>query len=265
MTTAISFDQAASDFDRLAPLLWRPLATATLDRSRPTPGERVLDACCGTGASALPTARLVGPEGRVDAVDLSSEMIAVLQRQATPLPQLSAHQCDVTRWGQRDYDLVQSVMGIFFLPDMTTSVRALAALCRPGGRVAFTIWRRGAVVAAGQALGSALARVQRRPAPEPAPRHAVEELNTADLYRSWLTQIGLLDVRVDTVAHSVPLTADNAWLVVLGSGYRGMLAGLDSSQVDKVRHAYLDELHRRHHTHLDATSLIGLGTWPGKT
>lgn len=105
--------------------------------------------------------------------------------------------------------------------------------------------------------------MQRRPAPEPGPRQVVDELNTADSYRAWLTQIGLRDVRVDTAAHSIPLTAVNAWLVVLGSGYRGMLAGLDSSQVEQVRHAYLNELHRREQTHLDATSTIGLGTWPG--
>lgn len=262
MSPPISFDRAARDFDRLAPLLWDPLAAATLECSQPQPGERVLDACCGTGASALPTAGLVGPGGQVDAVDLSAEMIAVLQRQAAQLPQLRAHHGDVTSWAGDSYDLVQSVMGIFFLPDMTASVRALAARCRPGGRVAFTIWRQGAVVAAREALAVALASVQRRPVPAAGPRHLIEELNTPSHYRAWLAQLGLREVRVDTVPHTIPLTADNAWLVVLGSGFRGMLDGLAAAQVDQVRHTYLEELERRQLADLDATSLIGIGTWP---
>jgi predicted RNA methylase len=38
-------------------------------------GAHVLDVCCGTGASALPAAQAVGPEGKVIAVDLAGELL----------------------------------------------------------------------------------------------------------------------------------------------------------------------------------------------
>ena len=38
-------------------------------------GARVLDVCCGTGASALPAAQAIGPGGTVIAVDLAEGLL----------------------------------------------------------------------------------------------------------------------------------------------------------------------------------------------
>lgn len=103
------------------------------------PGERVLDACCGTGASALPAAALVGPTGTVDAVDMSGPMVAELRRRAADVPQVTAHEADVTTWPGTDYDAVVCALGIFFFPDMTTGTDHLVRRARPDGRVALTI------------------------------------------------------------------------------------------------------------------------------
>src|SRR5512144_2985847 len=40
------------------------------------PGQRVLDVACGTGQGTRGLAQAVGPEGRVDALDLSEAMLA---------------------------------------------------------------------------------------------------------------------------------------------------------------------------------------------
>ncbi|WP_437518649.1 class I SAM-dependent methyltransferase [Sorangium sp. So ce1099] len=44
----------------------------TVERVRLDPGQRVLDVCAGTGSSAIPAARAVGPAGSVLAVDPSA-------------------------------------------------------------------------------------------------------------------------------------------------------------------------------------------------
>lgn len=261
-TAVAAFDSAAQDFDTLTPHLWGPVGADTVSLSAPQPGERILDACCGTGASAIPTARLVGAAGHVDAVDLSAPLIDILAVHAASLPQLRSHCADVTTWPEQDYDLVQSVLGIFFLPDMTAATRRLVSRCRPGGRVAFTIWRQGAVAEVGQRMLTALAATTgSEPLPARKP-HLVEELGTSAPYRRWLKNLGLLDVDVQEQPRTLPLTAELAWSVVAGSGYRAMLNSLDVAQLAEARARYFKGLEVDRMDWLDTSTLVGLGRRP---
>ncbi|MFI5715932.1 class I SAM-dependent methyltransferase [Nocardia sp. NPDC051750] len=255
-----AFDAAAADFDRLGEYLWRPIAAATVERTAPGPGERVLDACCGTGASALPAAERVGAAGRVDAVDLSPALIDVLRRRASGSAQLHPQIGDVTAWPGEGYDLVQVVLGIFFFPDMTTGTDHLVGRVRPGGRAGFTIWRRGAMETAGKHLGAAVTAVTGAAPPPPRPPHLVDRLNQPDPFRAWLGDRGLTDVTVTEHELRLPLTPEIAWLIVTGSGYAGALSGLDEPQITAVRDAYLNSLDTAGIRELDATTLIGVGT-----
>lgn len=254
-----AFDAAAADFTALGRHLWEPIGTATVEIAGPQPGERVLDACCGTGASAIPAARLVGPSGLVDAVDLSEPMIDELRRLSAGVPVLRAHAADVTTWTTDGYDLVQSVLGIFFFPDMTAGTDHLISRARRGGRVVFTIWRGDAMAAAGQHLGRAVAEVTNTPPPAPRPPHLFDQVNQADRYAAWLTERGLTDVEVTVNEMVLTMTPEVAWLVIAGSGFRGALAKVPADAVDAVRERYLASLRQEGVTELDATTLIGSG------
>ncbi len=57
---------AAADHYSLPSLsFWDRFGAATVARLPLAPGHRVLDVCCGAGASALPAARAVGAAGQV--------------------------------------------------------------------------------------------------------------------------------------------------------------------------------------------------------
>jgi trans-aconitate methyltransferase len=258
--TRRAFDAAATDFTALGNHLWDPIGAATAAVARLRPGDRVLDACCGTGASAIPAAQSVGPAGVVDAVDISGPMIGELRRLSTGVPQLRAHQADVTTWDTSDYDVVLSALGIFFFPDMTAGTDRLISLTRPGGRVVFTIWRGAAMAAAGEHLGRAVAAATNTAPPGEREPHLIDRINQPDSYATWLTERGLADVDVTVHELRLTMTPDLAWLVITGSGYRGALATLDPDTVDTVRQHYLDSLHADGVTELDATTLIGAGT-----
>jgi SAM-dependent methyltransferase len=258
--TLRAFDAAAADFTALGRHLWEPIGEATAAAARLRPGDRVLDACCGTGASAIPAARLVGGHGVVDAVDLSGPMVAELHRLSADLPQLHPHTADVTKWEADAYDAVLCALGIFFFPDMTAGTDRLIGLTRPGGRVVFTIWRGESMQLAGRYLGRAVAAATDTPPAKERDPHLIDRINQADSYADWLTGRGLVDVEVAVHELRLPMTPEVAWLVITGSGFRRGLAGLEPDTVDAVRRHYLDSLRADGVTELDATTLIGTGT-----
>lgn len=257
--TRDAFDAAAADFAALGRYLWEPIGADAVSVADPQPGERVLDACCGTGASAVPTALRVGADGLVDAVDVSGPMVAELRERASGLPQLHAHEADVTTWDGAGYDLVQSALGIFFFPDMEAGTRHLVGAARPGGRVAFTIWRRGAMDPAGRQLAHAVAEVTGAEAPGERPERPGDRINESDAFAAWLSGLGLAEVEVAVRERWLSMTPEVAWLLVVGSGYRGALSELTPAEITRVRDRYLTRLDDAGLTELDATTLIGTG------
>src|SRR6187402_1703965 len=74
--TAAAYSSAADNFDNQALSFWDRFGRRTVERLDLRPGERVLDACCGTGASALPAAHAVGAAGTVLGLDLAEPALA---------------------------------------------------------------------------------------------------------------------------------------------------------------------------------------------
>ena len=245
------FDAGRDHFDVLTGPLWEPVGRATVEVARPVAGERVFDACCGAGASAIPAAQAVGPDGRVDAVDLSGRLLALGRSRGAGLPQLSFHQADVTTWTGGPYDVLQCALGIFFLPDMTAATRAMARQLGPGGRFVATVWHQNAMAPLPQLLAAALA-----PESPPGTSGSANRLNTAEALTGLFHSADLDEVHVTTVPMAVPLTPELAWSVVLGSAMRARLSALDDDAVERTRQRFQHSLGT---DTLDATILVGSG------
>src|SRR3954467_11094680 len=63
------YNAAADHFDDGPLAFWDRYGRETIERLRLKPGPIVLDVGCGSGASAIPAAKAVGPHGRVIGVD----------------------------------------------------------------------------------------------------------------------------------------------------------------------------------------------------
>lgn len=260
-TPASVFDAAAVDFMTLAPRLWDPLGRMLVERSVPRPGERVLDSCCGAGASALPAARAVTVAGRVDAVDVSGALVEGGHRAARDLPQLRFVQGDVTSWrpAHGPYDLVQSGYGVFFLPDMDAGSRHLVSLLRSGGRFAVQTWRQGALADFARCMFEAAAGEVALPVQRPASAIASERIDSLPKLAQWLSSLGLTQVRVWEVPCVQPLTPELAWGLVRGTGWRYLLNGCDEAAAGRIRDGLLARIGQRGLTELDVGSLTGIG------
>jgi ubiquinone/menaquinone biosynthesis C-methylase UbiE len=81
---AKTYNAAADTYDDPANSFWERFGRRTIERLDLEPGTRVLDVCCGSGASALPAAQAVGPSGRVIGVDLADKLLGRARAKASP-------------------------------------------------------------------------------------------------------------------------------------------------------------------------------------
>ncbi|MEV7521270.1 methyltransferase domain-containing protein [Streptomyces sp. NPDC091371] len=101
------------------------------------PGDRVLDAGCGTGRALTALRAAVGPSGKVLGADLTPQMLAAAQRAGRAAEGVLLL-ADVARLPLRDgvLDAVFAAGLIAHLPDPEANLRELARVVRPGGRLA---------------------------------------------------------------------------------------------------------------------------------
>lgn len=259
-----SSEDAGAAFAELDDVLWDPISRATVLRSQPRFDERVLDACAGDGASALPTAELVGPGGVVDAVDLAGPLVEILRERAGErMPQLRPHVADATTWPYTGYDLVQCVLGILFFDDPEAGARHLVECVRPGGRAVFTVWGAGALDVIVEVLAEALPDDDDRvPEFDDARRATIVGAETAGSFAHWVTERGLVDVRAEVVPRHLDVTPELAWRLVVGTGLRAFVAGLDDEAREAVRERFLAALEARGTASVDITTLIAVGHRP---
>ena len=254
--------RATESSTELDDVLWDPISTAAVSRSHPRFDERVLDACCGDGASAIPTAELVGIGGLVDAVDLDETLIDIARERAGErMPQLHLHVADVTTWEPTDYDLVQCVLGIQFFPDIEADTRRLIERARPGGRVAVTVWARGAIEPLPEVLVGALPDGG-SPDLDESTMPTIEFADTPGNLAHWLTELGLVEVRAESVQRHLDLTPELAWKLMLGTGMRAVVSDLDDAELTGVRERYVAALAERDIRTVDVTTLIAVGRRP---
>ena len=264
---------AAPDaFGALDEPLWDPISMATVLRANPQFDELVLDACSGDGASAIPTAELVGAGGVVDAVDVAPALVERARERARELagdgmPQLRLHVADVTTWEPTGYDLVQCVLGVYFLGDIDSGTRHLIERARPGGRVVITVWAEGALAPLPEVLMSVLPESDASDdgpsdGSDDAPGDRDRPARTPGNLAQWLTGLGLEHVRAEIVQRHVDFTPEFAWSFVVGTTLHTVLGDLDDEAVAAVRERYLAALEERGMTSVDISTLIAVGRRP---
>ncbi|MFG2336402.1 class I SAM-dependent methyltransferase [Streptomyces yangpuensis] len=130
------FGARAADWDRKFPEDGPAFATAVAECGL-RPGDRVLDAGCGTGRALGALRAAVGPAGTVLGVDLTPQMLAAAQR-AGRAAEGALLLADVARLPLRDraLDAVFAAGLVAHLPDPAANLHELWRVVRPGGRLA---------------------------------------------------------------------------------------------------------------------------------
>ena len=139
-----AYNAASEHFDDEPLAFWARIGARTVERLRLPAGATVLDVGCGTGASAIPAARAVGPAGGVVGVDLADRLLDRARGKSLQqgLSNIEFRPGDMEALDYTDghFGAVVSVFSIFFVPDMTRQVAELWRMVKPGGQLAITTW-----------------------------------------------------------------------------------------------------------------------------
>ena len=136
------FEDIAPRYDALNDLLslglHRLWKRQVVQRLRPTPGQRLVDLCCGTGDLALVLAERVRPGGLVLGLDAAAAPLELARARSARQPWLPLQwrQGDALATGLPDgwADGASMAYGLRNLADPSAGLRELRRLLRPGGR-----------------------------------------------------------------------------------------------------------------------------------
>jgi demethylmenaquinone methyltransferase / 2-methoxy-6-polyprenyl-1,4-benzoquinol methylase len=191
-TGRLAPEAVRSMFDRISPVYdamnrtmtlgldqrWRRATVAAVVQ----PGDRVLDACCGTGDLALAA---LDAGARVTGLDFSERMLERARRKSAEVEWVQGDALALP-FGDGSFDAATVGFGVRNLDDLERGARELRRVLRPGGRLAileitrprgllvpfYRLWFDGLVPLLGKVLpgGSAYtylpASVRRFPGPE---------------------------------------------------------------------------------------------------
>jgi ubiquinone/menaquinone biosynthesis C-methylase UbiE len=236
---ARTYNAAADVYDDPANSFWERFGRRTVERLQLRKGAMVLDVCCGSGASALPAAEIVGPSGFVLGVDLADRLLenARAKAKARALLNLQFRVGDLLdlRIPDDQFDAVVCVFGIFFVPDMSLALRLLWERVRSGGKLAITTWGPRFFEPATTAFWGSI----RKERPDLYKGfNPWDRICDPQSLRALFAEAGIAnpDMAAESDRHSIS-SPEAWWAAVLGSGYRGTVDQLDAAARERVRAA----------------------------
>jgi ubiquinone/menaquinone biosynthesis C-methylase UbiE len=229
----------------LVPAMTAMWATDLCDRAALHPGERVLDAACGTGIVARVAAERVGTAGRVAALDLNPGMLVV----ARSLPAVTGssiewHEGSVLALPFPDaaFDVVLCQFGLQFFPHRPSALREFRRVLVGDGRLALNVFGPIEHNPATNALADAL---DRHIAPDASLAKRTEHaLADPEEIRVLVSGAGFTDIEIGTVDKLVRFAsvADYVRIQLTATPLASLIEGDDDRRKELVVEALVEDV-----------------------
>ncbi len=205
-------------------------------------GQKVLDIATGTGAVLVAAAQMVGPQGRVQAIDLAGNMLdrAEHNLRMNGLSNADFHVMDATKLDFKSayFDAITCSFGLFFLPDMRAALKEWYRVLKPGGRLIFTSFTANAFQPQAkifiediEATGLSI--------DDPG----WQRLNNEDACRTILQQAGFDNIQLLQEQLGYHLNDEQGWGdIILNSGLRAVFNKLPRDQRTNFQRRHLEKI-----------------------
>jgi ubiquinone/menaquinone biosynthesis C-methylase UbiE len=211
--TRVAWDQIAPDYDRTNTPTQMAIAGKGLGIAGVASGMKFLDVAAGSGALAIPAARL---GARVTAIDQSCVMLELLVARARreqlniETQEMDGH---ALQFADDTFDVAGSQFGVMLFPDMTKAVHEMVRVIKPGGKVLISAYGDPKEI---EFLGFLVTAVQSvRPefnGPPADPPPLEFQLADPDKLGRALIAAGLKDVSVESITETTEhATGQDLW------------------------------------------------------
>jgi len=206
-STAEQWQSAAEAWHRWGTTLARWLGPATemmLDMAGVRSGSNVLDIAAGAGDQTIVAAKRVGPEGRVLATDISSNILEFAAAEAgkAGLDNVQTRVMDGENLDELDegtFDAVISRVGLIYFPDQQKALTGMLRTLKPEGRIGAMVY---STADKNQFFSTPVSIIRRRAElPPPAPgQPGPFSLGAPGILEAALKRAGFRDIQIETVS-----------------------------------------------------------------
>jgi SAM-dependent methyltransferase len=182
----------------------RKVSEKIVELSEIKPGDKVLDIATGIGKPAVSAARRVKPNGKVVAIDISPQMLAIAKTRAKSLGLdsiMEFRESDGEKLDLPDstakFDAILSRFGLMFFPNLPAALVRIRQTLITNGRLSAAVWSAPSKV---PWLDLAFASVRKQinaPAPPPATPGPFA-LADIEALKQLFSQAGFKDIKIDT-------------------------------------------------------------------
>lgn len=241
------FSRASTFYDTIGDRAFSIFGKKLVEFACISPGARLLDVACGSGAVLIPAFAAASPGGQAIGVDLSQGMV---ERAKKELARSGIADATVVAMDAEDlvfpddsFDFVLCGLSLFFFPNLQRALGEFRRVLKKGGYlVASTMGRPAA-----DAMQNELRNLKDAYREAVVPAHTVTKLTltTAPEIAEALSRAGFVDIQTEndsTVYHYK--SADEWWQSRWSDFNRDFLERMDKSRIDGYKRDILGVLER---------------------
>ena len=236
------FDLVATKYDNPSLRFFPSCADKLVGYAKIKPAQKVLDIATGTGVVAMAAAQCLGQGGRVQAIDLSENMIQQAQKKLKQagLDNVDFHLMDAEalEFKSNYFDVITCSYGLFFIPDMDAALKSWLRVLKPGGKVIFSSFAPSAFQPLSEIFIKNLAEYGVTP---PTPRWL--QLAEEELCKNILEKNGFVQAQISQAQLGYHLKETKDWWeAVQSAGYRGLYEQLPQEQRADFQKQHLSDV-----------------------
>lgn len=238
-------------------------------------GNSVLDLATGTGELALTVARIVGPKGRVTAVDLSPEMLEIAKERATSQGannvtfQVGDGE-NLSMFENNMFDAVLCRFGLMLMPNPIKALQGFLRVLKSGKKASVSVWgppeRTPFIALPMKVVAKHVPEVK---PPSPGTPGGPFGIPTQDMLEDFFTKAGFTNIyskvteitgiEIDSPEKHWQLTSEVSGSLIL------LLSKLSEEKKQAIRNDWIEQLKQMFpngHVKLPGELIVGVGSKP---